>query len=196
MGALVTFFVFVLLFKRNQVIKFIVIGLIGLFGLNYVFTTYSDNLAVRRLTSTLEMYNDSEGGSGGVKELSGSRAVEIETILKEMNTIPDYLFGKGFGYTYMFEFGPLVKMNANAHFSPIALLSKYGLFLYHLHLRIHFVCADQESESIYSRLFNGPGNFIIHFCGIIFCICSICGSDLTSSYWVFSPLSISIAKRR
>lgn len=126
-GAVFTFFLYILVFKNREIIKYIIITILGIFALSLVLENYSDNYAIRRLLSTFDQVEDRRDG-GGIEGVAGSRAVEVESILREMNHPIDYIFGKGFGFEYHFEFNETNKMHANAHFTPIALLSKYGLF--------------------------------------------------------------------
>lgn len=125
-GAVLTFFMYIILFKKKQIVKYLVIAICGSFALWYIFENYSDNYAVSRLSSTFTQVEDNR--QGGVEGVAGSRAVEIESILREMTGAVDYIFGKGFGFEYHFEFNQTNKMHSNAHFTPVALLSKYGTF--------------------------------------------------------------------
>lgn len=141
-SAIFTFFVFIIAFKKKHLLKYILITLIGGVLINYMFVNFNDNVAVSRLIGTVEKFNESEGSIGAAEDVGGSRAVEVELILKDMTGGLDYLLGKGLGYTYTFEFNNISKVNANAHFTPVAFLSKYGviftIFIYYFMLSIIF----------------------------------------------------------
>ncbi len=64
-------------------------------------------------------------------QLVGPRYFEITSIVQDMNP-SDYVFGKGGGYTYDLVVGGEVLEvdHANAHFSYLALVSKYGFVLF------------------------------------------------------------------
>src|SRR5690606_6002221 len=104
---------YILAFKKKEFVKYLLIGLFGLLIMVNVAERYSDNYAIRRLLSTFEMAEDNRGGDV-VGEVAGSRAVEVESILEEMDGIADYMFGKGFGFVYHFVFNETDKMHANA----------------------------------------------------------------------------------
>lgn len=63
--------------------------------------------------------------------VTGGRVGEFNSILKNMEPF-DYVFGKGIGFTYKLEsFGYKNEENhSNAHFTPLSIISKYGLIFY------------------------------------------------------------------
>lgn len=92
-----------------------------------------DNLSIRRLVYSFELL--SSGDLDSLTRLSAGRFDEVITILKDMQWI-DFLYGKGNGYTYeLMLLSGEMKEVTNAHFTPLGLLSKYGvfftIFMYH-----------------------------------------------------------------
>lgn len=81
-------------------------------------------------------------------QIGGGRFGEITSILNSMNWW-DYIFGKGIGFTYLLEstgYGK-VEEHANAHFSPISIISKYGV-LFFLFLSFYFISCFKRFKSI------------------------------------------------
>lgn len=125
-SAVMTFLFYTFFFKRKEIFKYllvsIVVGVIGFF----LFNRFSDNLAVSRLQATFDVYNESKTGNANLDKLSAGRYNEFETIISQME-LKDYFLGKGMGFTYNIDGGETNIETANAHFSPIGFLSKYGL---------------------------------------------------------------------
>ncbi len=124
-GALVTFLIFIALFKRKQLLKYVFILLSLFFALSLLFSIFSENIAVRRLSSTIDIFQGEGGGVKGIDAVSAGRFDEFETVLKEMNGL-DYFFGKGLGCLLDQEVRDGVKEIGNIHFSPLSFLFKYG----------------------------------------------------------------------
>lgn len=125
-GAIFTYITYIFIFNRKSFIRNLAVVLILSSGFFFVLNKYSDNLAIRKLLYTFEIIETSENQSK-IETVMGSRAVEIESIIKEMKGPIDYILGKGLGYEYKFEMRDVSKMQANAHFTPLSLLSKYGI---------------------------------------------------------------------
>lgn len=125
-GAIFTFILFVFLFKKKHFFKYVIVVFFVIFINNYLFEKYSDNYAISRLNYTFQVIDESEDDM--LSTISGGRVDEIEAIIKEMDFPLDYLFGKGFGFVYFNRYEGNITETANAHFTPIGLLSKYGLF--------------------------------------------------------------------
>lgn len=88
-GAVMTFFIFIISFRKKSLVKYLIITLLCLGMLSYIFNEYKDNIAVRRFTYTFEQLEDSDNGNTAVVEIGGSRFTEVESIMKEMNGITD-----------------------------------------------------------------------------------------------------------
>lgn len=139
-GAIFSLVLTTLFFKKNEIIKYTFIILIGIYGLNYLTKEYSNNLAISRLITTVESFQESSNAEEGFEQISLGRTAEVEAIMAEMNDTSDYIFGKGLGFTYTLNFDVIYKEYANAHFSPVSFLTKYGiifvLFFYYFLLSV------------------------------------------------------------
>lgn len=138
-SAIITFFLYVVLFKRRQILKFSMLLVISMFALFFIFKNYSNNLAVIRFSSSFELFQDKSDRSGNLDKISAGRLNEFETIVNVMEP-RDYFFGKGLGFVYIEYFGTIEVEATNAHFSPLGFISKYGLiftvFIYYFFLSI------------------------------------------------------------
>lgn len=139
-SALLTFFLYTFVIKRKHIFKYLGIMALGLVVVTYIFSAYSDNLAVKRLSTTLDFFNDNSNKQD-LDQVSAGRFNEMEAITRTMD-LKDYFIGKGFGFTYSQDLKSGIKEATNAHFSPIGFLSKYGLvftiFMYYFVLSIFF----------------------------------------------------------
>ena len=125
-SAIITFLFYTFFFKRKQIFKYLIILLISGVVLVFIFNNFSNNLAVMRLMSTLNLYNQSDATHNNLDKISSGRYNEFETIVNQMQ-LKDYFIGKGFGFVYIVDTGVGYAETTNAHFSPIGFLSKYGL---------------------------------------------------------------------
>jgi len=122
-GAIATFLIFILAFRRNKVVKYGIILIIGLVGTIILFNAFPDNLAIKRLTNSFEAFNNS---GNDFNQVSAGRSDEIKALLDDMQFV-DFFLGKGVGYTYFQIINGEKKETANSHFSPLAFDSKYGI---------------------------------------------------------------------
>ncbi len=155
-GALLTFITFTFIYKRKHFLKNALLIILVILSLNYILITYSDNYAINRLMYTFKIAEDN-AEDNIINSIAGSRAVEVELILKEMNSPLDYFFGKGLGFEYRFIFNETDKMHANAHFSPVGLMSKYGIiftiFLYIYLLKVILKVRKNKIDKAYISAF-------------------------------------------
>ncbi|WP_124980824.1 hypothetical protein [Nonlabens xiamenensis] len=125
-GAIATFIAGVLLFKKRQIIRYLFLGVAGVFLLVFLFQEYSDNNAIRRLNYSYEKFQEGSNWEEGLALISAGRDDEINSILQLVKTDADYFFGLGVGFTY--DLGVYIDKDvANVHFSPIGFWSKYGI---------------------------------------------------------------------
>jgi len=127
LGAIVTFLLFVFYFNKKNHGTYLLLIIVCSVGLFYGLTIFSDNLAVHRILYTLEQFTSADDNMSRVSNVASVRKLEVDSILREMNSVFDFIFGKGLGFTYYFENTGNYE-RANAHFSPISFLSKYGIF--------------------------------------------------------------------
>jgi hypothetical protein len=141
-SAVITFVLYISVFRRKDLFKYIIILGIASTVLIPLFIKNSDNIAIRRLTSTFDSYSGKGTDKENLDRISAGRFNEFETIINQMRP-EDYFLGKGLGFTYDVDTGGKDNVEtANAHFSPIGFLSKYGvfftLFVYYFVLSIFF----------------------------------------------------------
>jgi hypothetical protein len=133
---LVIFILFLFIKNKNRIYKlFISVFLfIVLFNV-YSYLEESENPALQKYIYTLNTYNESEIDLNDeeslqiIDKLTGGRYSEITSSISSFG-IFDFLFGKGPGYTYKIsiDFSDLDSNNySNVHFTPINLISKYGI---------------------------------------------------------------------
>ena len=155
-GAIVTFMVYVFLFRKKQFLKYTFIILFLVVGTSFLFNNFSENLAIRRLSYTFESFQDQGGGLSGAEAVSAGRFEEIEAVIKEMNGV-DYFFGKGLGYVYEKDVKDGLKEIGNVHFSPLSFLLKYGfiftIFIYIFILTNLFNKGSSVTDSNYIAAF-------------------------------------------
>src|SRR5690606_18303077 len=125
-GAILTFFLYVFLFKRGDILKYTVIGLLSLMALLFVFERYSDNLAIRRITSSIEVLTEESAGNTSINKVSAGRGDEIDALTAIMEPL-DYIFGKGMGLSIDLDTRDGIKTVGNIHFSPLSFIAKYGM---------------------------------------------------------------------
>lgn len=97
--------------------------------------------ALEKYKWTFEVYKESEiefsleDESGIIELLSGGRLAEINSAIKGMD-LTDYIIGNGIGFTYIYKSDLLefdIQGNSNLHFTPLSIVTKYGLiFLFFL----------------------------------------------------------------
>ncbi|RTE86061.1 MULTISPECIES: hypothetical protein [Gammaproteobacteria] len=111
-----------LLKGRQRALLFLSLPIVFSLGLTFALTN-PDNISVKRITNSVDLVVE-----GDYSRLSSGRFDEINAIMGEMSFL-DYIFGKGNGYVYELRDpqGETLKV-ANSHFTPLALLSKYGVF--------------------------------------------------------------------
>jgi hypothetical protein len=141
-SAVITFVLYISVFRRKDLFKYIIILGIASAILIPVFIKNSDNIAIRRLTATFDSYSGKGTDKENLDRISAGRFNEFETIINQMKP-QDYFLGKGLGFTYDVDTGGKDSVEtANAHFSPIGFLSKYGifftLFVYYFIMSIFF----------------------------------------------------------
>ena len=85
LSVILTFFLYIILFKKNQIIKYTIISLFSIFLLTVVFNQYSDNLAIRRISSSIEAFNQDSNDSESLNKISAGRGDEIETLLNQLD---------------------------------------------------------------------------------------------------------------
>lgn len=110
--------------KRKIVISvFIIFSGIYLYS---IFLNNSESLALARLNRTIEQLYTVDPEEL-LEVIGGARYKEYEAITNEMDSL-DYFIGKGVGFTYEYFHNNQYREVANAHFSPLGLTSKYGIF--------------------------------------------------------------------
>jgi hypothetical protein len=124
-GSFMTFILYIVFINRKNFLKYVLLSMVLIVLLTQVLSFYSDNFAVKRLMYTFELFNSDEFDK--VDKISAGRTDEIETIVKLMEPI-DYVIGKGAGFKYYMINKGEIEEAANAHFSPLGFLSKYGVF--------------------------------------------------------------------
>ncbi|PKH91652.1 hypothetical protein CXF76_10970 [Pseudoalteromonas sp. 78C3] len=119
---------------------FIMIACFIIAGVTFFISNDPNNISVRRFVYSIGLLFN--GDFESINKLSAGRFDEVFAIFSEME-ISDFLFGMGNGYTYelMLSSGEM-KDVTNAHFTPVGLLSKYGifytLFVYYFFLKLLF----------------------------------------------------------
>ncbi|MGV8879141.1 MAG: hypothetical protein ACOH2A_08935 [Sphingobacteriaceae bacterium] len=153
-SAILTFVLYIFVFRRQAFFKYIVIIFISSIILVPIFLSNSNNLAIHRLTNTFDLYSEGDNNKQNLDRVSAGRFNEFETIINSME-FKDYFIGKGLGYTYNLDAVTEVIETANAHFSPIGFLSKYGIaftfFIYFFILRL-FINSTKKLVSNFEYL--------------------------------------------
>jgi hypothetical protein len=125
-GAIMVLLYSIIITKKNRLKVLFLICLSSIL-IVFVFDRFSDNIAISRVQNTIDKYIE----SGNIESIDSGRSEEIKRVMEDMDSLSDYIFGKGVGYTYQLGEN---KKHANCHFSPIGFLSKYGivftLFIY------------------------------------------------------------------
>ncbi|WP_121667572.1 hypothetical protein [Mesonia aquimarina] len=138
LSAIITFVWFIYKYKRKNIFKYLLVLLVIIMGVNFIFSNYSDNLAVGRINSTLENFTNSKNTYEGVENISSGRDAEVEAIIADMG-FWDYILGKGCGVSVELLLGREKKEVSNIHFTPLSLIFKYGiiftLFFYYFMVR-------------------------------------------------------------
>jgi hypothetical protein len=118
--------------------------------------------ALEKYNWTFEVYKESEiqfnleDESGIIDLLSGGRLAEIKSAIKGMD-LTDYIIGNGIGFTYIYKSDLLefdIQGNSNLHFTPLSIVTKYGLvFLFFLLLYIFKTLYSFRSNGYLSIFF-------------------------------------------
>jgi hypothetical protein len=98
--------------------------------LSIVFVYYlSDSAAFQKIEATLNVVSNLDDDL--LFRIVGPRFYEVTSIYNEMGPF-DYILGKGSGFTYdLVVSGNVISPDhANAHFSPIGIVSKYGAIIF------------------------------------------------------------------
>ena len=142
--------VFVFSFFKNSkknLYKFLLSITLLLLVFTY-FDDISENKGFSRISNTFDQVNKLDL-EDVFEVIGGSRYLEFKTITQELDII-DYVIGKGVGYTYSFIWNNEYKTVSNSHFSPIGLISKYGIiftvFLYYFLLRLFYRSYPSNKE--------------------------------------------------
>jgi hypothetical protein len=131
--------------KNTKSLKYFTTIIVVLVMAVLTFYLIPDNIAVKRLGQTLQNLISSDDVIINISEISSARDTEIETLTSLMST-KDYLFGKGVGFVYELE-GYDTNVS-NSHFTPLGLLSKYGIvFTVGLYLFIFFIMSKYKKET-------------------------------------------------
>lgn len=113
--------------KNNLFFILVVIPLIS-----YIFFYYSDFLSgVAKLVKTFDWEFITENSVAAIaQQVDRARYGEFVGIIKAMD-IQDYILGKGFGFRFFWdgfeEARFMGRDHSNAHFTPIGILSKFGV---------------------------------------------------------------------
>ncbi len=136
LGAIITFISFIYLSQKKGALRYLTAGVFLWAVIYSLYVYFPDNLAMRRISKSIEIF-DSEKGMGNASKISSGRDEEIKAVLDIMR-FPDYFLGKGVGFTYNL-IGEKEQIS-NLHFSPLSFLSKYGMlftiFVYIYMIRI------------------------------------------------------------
>lgn len=165
---LMTLILIVLYGKRAQLVSVVIVFLISfkivspkiklafllmvpilLFSLFTFIVNEPDNISVMRMVYSFELLMNGDFGL-----LSAGRLGEVNAILKDMEW-SDYIFGKGNGYVYerpSSQGGFTVV--SNAHFTPVGLISKYGVFftvfVYYFFFKL-FISLNLKESGVYHK---------------------------------------------
>ncbi|NRF39199.1 hypothetical protein [Pedobacter foliorum] len=130
-GCISIFVAFLLFIGKGKSLK-LLLGL-GLVGIMIYLLPNRDSISTsqagNKLSSTIETADIHDVST--LDKLTGGRFAEIESINENMSFL-DYVIGKGVGFTYSFKRDSEVVAEdyGNAHFSPISIISKYGLLFF------------------------------------------------------------------
>lgn len=134
LGFIVIFFIDRLRKLSNQ-IRLIGFSLVTFFILFSSIQFYDLNqfTAYRKYKWTIEKIIENPDNPQVLNVVSGGRFGEISAIYTTMEYY-DFIFGKGVGYTYKWNLRDSWSddKHGNAHFTPISIVSKYGLLFYAL----------------------------------------------------------------
>ena len=141
---LVMFLLFILTKKngnRNFIINILFLVLISVITILGCYFFKDDLLAVFFKVDSSEII-PIEALSSMVKILSGGRDAEIVSSLSYINEIYQLIFGMGLGFEYLiYNFGDKSgEFHRNVHFSPISMLTLYGLIftsIFYLYLGVY-----------------------------------------------------------
>ncbi len=132
LGVVFVFMFYFIGIRKNKLKSIAALGGIILLGfIIFESAGIQDSRAFRKYEWTFYKLQEAAENPEVLDLVSGGRMGEIESIYQEMNSY-DYLFGKGVGFTYELKstgYGD-VKVHSNAHFTPLALISKYGVVFY------------------------------------------------------------------
>jgi hypothetical protein len=125
-SAIFTFSIYLFFFRKDKIRVYLFILLLSIGPIIYIFSSFSGNLAIQRLNSTIDLYFEEDAGENNLNRITAGRLDEFNTITESMN-ISDYIIGKGIGFTYVKNLKDGEVEATNAHFSPLGFISKYGL---------------------------------------------------------------------
>jgi hypothetical protein len=125
-SALFTFLLYLFFVRRDKILLYIFFAVLACIPAVLFLSAFSENLAIQRLNTTIELYFEEESNDENLNRLSAGRLDEFKTITEEMD-LKDYALGKGLGFTYVKNLRDGDKEATNAHFSPLGFLSKYGI---------------------------------------------------------------------
>lgn len=159
-GAFLTLLTYIIFVNRKNLLKYILFLVFFIVIMIQVFTIFSDNLAVKRITYTFELFSGKDDNK--LNKISAGRSDEVDAIIKLMDPI-DYVIGKGAGFKYyMMNKGELEEAT-NAHFSPLGFLSKYGIiFTLFIYVFLYRILFRQNIKHLDNK------NFLIALCTSIF----------------------------
>lgn len=122
-------FLIAILFSINKLRfrtqTFVFFALLSLLGISiFAYPYYSDSISYKRIEHSAELFVE-----GDYEKLSAGRFDELREIYGDLSIV-DIPFGKGNGYVYSLtgSDGDPTEVS-NAHFTPLGLLSKYGIFV-------------------------------------------------------------------
>jgi hypothetical protein len=145
-ASLLSFLVIFLIYRFRGIsfFKNIIYIFILSFGLIFIFNlldSYESNLSNTSIdkylytlneTKELDEFTNLDLNSPILDLLTAGRTSEISSVLNDMNLI-DYFLGKGCGYVYLnyrIANDEYFENHSNIHFSPLNILSKYGILFF------------------------------------------------------------------
>ncbi len=126
--------IYLLFLKGNKIITIVSISIIIIISVIILSSVdLNESSAYRKYKWTFKEISkfSTEVDLDIVDLISGGRIAEVKGIVKTMSWY-DYIFGKGVGFTYILKSKSYEEEeeHANAHFSPISIISKYGIIFY------------------------------------------------------------------
>jgi len=151
-GAIGTFIVFIMVFRKRGIIKYALLAIVGMFIAAMLFDKFENNNAIKRLTYTYEQFTEAKSLEQGMANVSAGRDDELTSVLALMDNNVDFIFGLGVGFTY--DLGVYAdKHVSNVHFSPLGFLAKYGIiftiFIYIYLLKVFFTFTKKKADQAF-----------------------------------------------